>query len=69
VRRFERRWSRQLVGQRRREALTESRSLPGLALHCLKIVMRQVINAILYLVGGGIQWRMLPKEYPKWQSV
>jgi putative transposase len=31
--------------------------------------MRKVVNAILYLVVGGIQWRMLPKEYPKWQSV
>jgi len=31
--------------------------------------MRQVINAILYLVVSGIQWRMLPKDYPKWQSV
>ena len=31
--------------------------------------MRQVINAILYVVVGGIQWRMLPKEFPKWQSV
>jgi putative transposase len=31
--------------------------------------MRQVINAILYVTVGGIQWRMLPKEYPKWQSV
>ena len=31
--------------------------------------MRQVVNAILYVVVGGIQWRMLPKEYPKWQSV
>lgn len=31
--------------------------------------MRQVINGILYIVVGGIQWRMLPKEYPKWQSV
>lgn len=31
--------------------------------------MRQVINAILYIVVRGIQWRMLPKEYPKWQSV
>lgn len=31
--------------------------------------MRQVVNAILYLVVSGIQWRMLPKEYPKWQSV
>jgi putative transposase len=31
--------------------------------------MRQVINAILYLVVSGIQWRMLPKDYPKWPSV
>jgi len=31
--------------------------------------MRLVVNAILYGVVGGIQWRMLPKEYPKWQSV
>ncbi len=31
--------------------------------------MRLVVNAILYIVGSGIQWRMLPKEYPKWQSV
>lgn len=31
--------------------------------------MRLVINAILYVVVGGIQWRMLPKEYPNWQSV
>src|SRR5215212_5776698 len=31
--------------------------------------MRQVVNALLYIVVGGIQWRMLPKEYPKWPSV
>jgi len=31
--------------------------------------MRQVINGILYVAKGGIQWRMLPKEYPKWKSV
>jgi putative transposase len=31
--------------------------------------MRQVINAIFYLVVSGIQWRMMPKDYPKWQSV
>jgi len=31
--------------------------------------MREVINDILYVIVGGIQWRMLPKEYPKWQSV
>lgn len=31
--------------------------------------MRQVINAILYIVVTGCQWRMLPKDYPNWQSV
>ena len=31
--------------------------------------MRMVINGILYVVVGGIQWRMLPQEYPKWKSV
>ena len=31
--------------------------------------MRAVINAILYLVVTGSQWRMLPREYPAWQSV
>ena len=31
--------------------------------------MRLAINAIFYVVTGGIQWRMLPREYPKWQSV
>lgn len=31
--------------------------------------MRLVLNAILYVVVGGIQWRMLPREYPKWKSV
>jgi putative transposase len=31
--------------------------------------MRRVVNGILYVVVGGIQWRMLPKEYPTWKSV
>ena len=31
--------------------------------------MAQVINAILYIVVTGAQWRMLPKDYPKWQTV
>ncbi len=31
--------------------------------------MRGVVNAILYIVVGGIQWRMLPSEYPNWKSV
>ena len=31
--------------------------------------MRMVVNAILYIVVTGAQWRMLPNEYPKWKSV
>lgn len=31
--------------------------------------MRQVINGILYITVGGIQWRLLPQTYPKYQSV
>lgn len=31
--------------------------------------MRAVVNAIFYVVVGGIPWRMLPREYPKWPSV
>jgi putative transposase len=31
--------------------------------------MRQVLNAILYILVSGAQWHMLPKDYPKWKSV
>ncbi len=34
-----------------------------------RLDMRQVINAILYIVVTGAQWRMLPKDYPTWKSV
>lgn len=30
---------------------------------------RQVLNAIFYILRGGCSWRMLPKDYPKWQTV
>jgi putative transposase len=31
--------------------------------------LRSVVNAIFYLVTSGVQWRLLPKDYPKWPSV
>jgi len=31
--------------------------------------MRQVFNGIRYVLKTGCQWRMLPKEYPPWQTV
>lgn len=29
--------------------------------------LREIINAILYLVKTGCQWRMLPKDFTPWQ--
>ncbi len=34
-----------------------------------RLDLREVFNAVCYIVKGGLQWRMLPREYPKWQSV
>ncbi len=34
-----------------------------------KYALRQILNAILYLLDNGVKWRNLPKEYPRWQSV
>jgi putative transposase len=31
--------------------------------------MRAVVNGILYLLRSGCSWRMLPKDYPPWQTV
>ena len=33
------------------------------------LCLRAVLNAIFYVTKGGIQWRMLPTNFPKWQSV
>jgi transposase len=30
---------------------------------------REVVNAILYLSRAGCAWRMLPKDFPPWQTV
>ena len=31
--------------------------------------LRSIFNGLLYITKTGVQWRMLPKEYPKWQLV
>ena len=31
--------------------------------------LRHVANAVFYLLRSGGSWRMLPKEYPPWQTV
>lgn len=31
--------------------------------------LREVVDAIRYVLRGGIAWRALPHEYPPWQTV
>jgi putative transposase len=31
--------------------------------------LRHVANAVFYLLRSGCSWRMLPREYPPWQTV
>lgn len=34
-----------------------------------KYEKRELVNAVLYLVKTGCQWRNLPKDFPKWKAV
>jgi len=34
-----------------------------------KVDLREVLNAIRYLVRTGCGWRMLPQDFPPWQTV
>jgi putative transposase len=31
--------------------------------------LRTIVNAVFYVLRGGIAWRSLPHEYPPWQTV
>jgi transposase len=52
-------------------ALIEPRLVPpvGRAGRPRKHSLRQIVDAVFYLVRGGISWRMLPVEFPPWQTV
>ena len=30
---------------------------------------REIVNAILYVLKGGIPWRMMPHDFPPWDTV
>ena len=34
-----------------------------------KYELRRVVDALLYVVKTGCQWRQLPADFPPWQSV
>lgn len=34
-----------------------------------KYSLKRIINAVMYICRSGVQWRMLPKEFPGWQLV
>lgn len=34
-----------------------------------KLDLREVMNALLYMVRAGCQWRNLPRYYPSWRAV
>jgi len=31
--------------------------------------IRETVNAILYLLKGGCTWRLIPHDFPQWESV
>ena len=31
--------------------------------------LKDIFNAVIYVVSTGCQWRALPKDYPKWGTV
>ena len=31
--------------------------------------LREIINAIFYLVDNGIKWRAMPHDFPPWSTV
>ena len=34
-----------------------------------KVDLRKITNAILYVLKGGVSWRMLPREFAPWKTV
>jgi len=34
-----------------------------------RVDMREIVNAIFYVLRSGCAWRMLPHDFPPWQTV
>lgn len=35
----------------------------------MTLTLRDVVNAVRYVLRNGVQWRDLPNDFPAWQSV
>ena len=31
--------------------------------------LREILNAIFYILKSGCQWRLLPHDFPRWPTV
>ncbi len=31
--------------------------------------LREIVNGLFYVLRGGISWRMMPSDLPRWESV
>ena len=49
-----------------RDIITRRRNPRG---RKVKYSQREVLNAIFYLLRSGCSWRLLPHDFPPWQSV
>ena len=34
-----------------------------------EVIMREIVNAIVYILRAGCAWRLLPHDFPPWQTV
>lgn len=48
------------------EALIPAPKLGGRPAH---IARRDIVDAIFYVMRGGVSWRMLPADFPHWKTV
>jgi putative transposase len=38
-------------------------------MRCESARVREIVNAIFYVVRGGIAWRLMPHDLPRWSLV
>ncbi|CAM3674057.1 IS5 family transposase [Deinococcus saxicola] len=41
----------------------------GESTFCQTVPRREIVNGIRYVLRSGIQWRMMPHDLPKWETV